>query len=68
MRLAKTLLILSVVGFFAADDPKKDESDSLKGRWSAVSISAGGKPAHGRVCQGIQIQHRRQDLLQSHGH
>ena len=45
MRLAKTLLILSVVGLFAADDPKKDESDSLKGRWSAVSISAGGKPA-----------------------
>jgi len=45
MRLASTLLILSAAGFLAADDPKKDEANSLKGKWSAVSISVGGKPA-----------------------
>jgi uncharacterized protein (TIGR03067 family) len=55
MRLARTLLILSAVGFLAADDPKKDEADSLKGRWSAVSISAGGKPAQDEVVKAFKF-------------
>jgi len=36
-------LILSAVGPFAAADPKKDDADSPKGKWSALSISLGGK-------------------------
>jgi uncharacterized protein (TIGR03067 family) len=43
MRLARTLIIVSAVGFLAADDPKKDDADSLKGKWSAVSMSMGGQ-------------------------
>jgi uncharacterized protein (TIGR03067 family) len=44
MRLASTLLILFAAGVIAADDPKKNDADSLKGKWSAVSIAVGGKP------------------------
>jgi uncharacterized protein (TIGR03067 family) len=55
MRLARTLLILSAVGFLAADDPKKEEADSLKGKWSAVSILAGGKPEPDEVVKGFKF-------------
>ena len=55
MMLTRTLLILSAVGFLAADDPKKDEADSLMGKWSAVSISAGGKPAQEDLVKGFKI-------------
>ena len=44
MRLASAILILSAAGLVAADDPKKDDAELVKGKWSAVSMSMGGKP------------------------
>jgi len=55
MRLASTLLILSAVGFLAADDPKKGDADSPKGKWSAVSMSMGGKPAPDEFVKGFKF-------------
>jgi uncharacterized protein (TIGR03067 family) len=43
MRLASAMLILSAVGFLSADDAKKDDAESLKGKWSAVSMSMNGQ-------------------------
>jgi len=55
MRLASTLFLLSAVGFLAGDDPKKDDADSFKGKWSAVSISIGGKPAPDELVKGFRL-------------
>jgi len=55
MRLARTLLTLSAVGFLAAQDPKKDEADTLKGKWSAVTIAVGGKPAQDEVVKAFKL-------------
>jgi len=55
MRFASTLFILSAVGFLAADDPKKDDADSLKGKWSAVSISMAGQPAPDDFVKGFKF-------------
>jgi uncharacterized protein (TIGR03067 family) len=45
VRLAKAVLFLSAVAFIAADEPKKDDAEALKGNWSAVSLKEGGKTA-----------------------
>jgi uncharacterized protein (TIGR03067 family) len=45
MRIANLVLVLCAVGSLAADEPKKKDADSLKGKWSAVSISFDGTPA-----------------------
>jgi uncharacterized protein (TIGR03067 family) len=46
MRLASAILILAAAGIVADDDPKKkDDAALIKGKWSAVSLSFGGKPA-----------------------
>ena len=33
------------MAFIAADEPKKDDAESLKGNWSAVSLKQGGRSA-----------------------
>ena len=45
MRLANAVVLLSAVAFIAADEPKKDDAEALKGSWSAVSLKQGGKSA-----------------------
>jgi uncharacterized protein (TIGR03067 family) len=41
MRLANVLLFLAVAGMMAADEPKKDDAEFLKGNWTAVSMKQG---------------------------
>ena len=38
MRFTHVVLVVAVVGLIAADEPKKDDSESLKGNWTAVSM------------------------------
>jgi uncharacterized protein (TIGR03067 family) len=46
MRIAKRVLLLSVVGLIAADEPKKkDDAESFKGNWSIVSMKMDGRSA-----------------------
>jgi uncharacterized protein (TIGR03067 family) len=45
MRLMNAVVLLSAVAFIAADDPKKDDAEALKGNWSAVSLKEGGRSA-----------------------
>jgi len=45
MRLATTVILVSAVGFIAADAPTIDDAEALKGNWSAISLTAGGKSA-----------------------
>ena len=45
MRLANAVLLVSAMGFIAADGPTKDDAEALKGNWSALSLTAGGKSA-----------------------
>jgi uncharacterized protein (TIGR03067 family) len=45
MRLANAMLLLATIGFIAADEPKKDDAEGLKGTWTAVSIMHSGQPA-----------------------
>ncbi len=42
MILTSTTLLMVSLGFLAADDPKKDDAEAIKGKWVAVSIKAGG--------------------------
>lgn len=42
MRVFAAFLVLSAIGFVAADDAKKEET-KLKGKWSAVSLKHAGK-------------------------
>ncbi len=39
MRIAGFMLIVSAVGLVAADDAKKEDADSVKGKWSVTSLS-----------------------------
>jgi uncharacterized protein (TIGR03067 family) len=41
MRLANVLVVLAAAGMMAADEPKKEDADSIKGNWKAVSIKQG---------------------------
>jgi uncharacterized protein (TIGR03067 family) len=41
MRLANVLLLLAAAGIMAADEPKKDDAETLKGNWTAVSLKQG---------------------------
>jgi uncharacterized protein (TIGR03067 family) len=44
MRVVKLVLMLSVVGLIAADEPKskkKDDAEAIKGKWKAVSMKMG---------------------------
>jgi uncharacterized protein (TIGR03067 family) len=44
MTLTKTFLLVCSLATFAADDPpKKDDAESLKGTWKALSGSQGGQ-------------------------
>jgi uncharacterized protein (TIGR03067 family) len=43
MKFANVVLLLAAVGFIAADEPKKDDFEALKGSWTAVSIKQGGQ-------------------------
>jgi len=45
MRLTNGVLLLATVGFLAADEPKKDDAEALKGNWTVVSIKSGGQEA-----------------------
>ena len=45
MRLATTVIMVSALGFIAADAPTKDDAEALKGNWSAISLTAGGRSA-----------------------
>jgi uncharacterized protein (TIGR03067 family) len=45
MRLANTVMLISAVGFIAADAPTNGDADALKGNWSAISLTTGGKSA-----------------------
>ena len=45
MRFANAVILFSAVGFIAADEPKKDDAEALRGNWSAVSYKEGGKSA-----------------------
>jgi uncharacterized protein (TIGR03067 family) len=45
MRLANAVVVLCAVGFIAADEPKKDDAEALKGNWSAISFQQGGRAA-----------------------
>ena len=45
MKLANAFVMISAVVFIAADEPKKDDAEALKGNWSAVSLKQGGKSA-----------------------
>jgi uncharacterized protein (TIGR03067 family) len=45
MRLASAVMLLSAVGFIAADPPTKDDAEALKGNWSAISLTQGGRSA-----------------------
>jgi uncharacterized protein (TIGR03067 family) len=55
MRLASAMLILSAVGLFSADDAKKDDAESLKGKWSVVSLSTGGQAAEGDLIKDLKM-------------
>ena len=41
MRLANVLVVLAAAGMMAADEPKKEDAESIKGNWKAVSIKQG---------------------------
>jgi uncharacterized protein (TIGR03067 family) len=41
MKLANVLVVLAAAGMMAADEPKKEDADSIKGNWKAVSIKQG---------------------------
>ncbi len=44
MTLAKTLLLVCLLATVAADDPpKKDDAESFKGTWKALSMKQGGQ-------------------------
>lgn len=45
MRIAKTILLLSAIGLIAADETKKDDSETFKGNWSIRSITIDGRAA-----------------------
>jgi len=45
MKLANSVLVLAAITFVAADEPKKDDTPSLKGNWTVVSIKVGGQDA-----------------------
>ena len=45
MKFANAVVLLSAVALIAADEPKKDDAEALKGNWSAVSLKEGGKSA-----------------------
>ena len=46
MRIAKMVLLLSVVGLIAADEPKKqDDAEKMKGNWSIVTMKMNGQSA-----------------------
>jgi uncharacterized protein (TIGR03067 family) len=55
MRLASAMLILSAVGFVSADDAKKDDADSFKGKWSAVSMSVNGQALPEDVIKSLKM-------------
>jgi len=40
-----TILLLAAVGLIAADEPKKEDADAVKGNWVAVSIKQGNQSA-----------------------
>jgi uncharacterized protein (TIGR03067 family) len=55
MRFASTLLIVSAVGLLAANDARADETDSVAGKWSAVSFSEGGKAAPSESIKDVKL-------------
>ncbi len=55
MQIAKTVLLLSVIGLIAADEPKKkDPAESLKGNWSIVSMKLDGQSAPEEVVKNFR--------------
>jgi uncharacterized protein (TIGR03067 family) len=57
MRVAKTILLLSMAGLIAADEPeKKDDAEAIKGNWSAVSMKVGGQPAPEAFVKSFQCR------------
>jgi uncharacterized protein (TIGR03067 family) len=57
MRVAKTVLLLSMAGLIAADEPqKKDDAEAIKGNWTAVSMKVGGQPAPEDFVKGFQCR------------
>jgi uncharacterized protein (TIGR03067 family) len=55
MRLASTLLVLSAMAFFGADDTKKSDADLLKGKWSVVAISTAKEDAPEDVFKDLRM-------------
>ena len=46
MTLTKTFLLVCLLATVAADDPpKKDDAETLKGTWKALSVKEGGRNA-----------------------
>jgi uncharacterized protein (TIGR03067 family) len=45
MRFPKAFLLVCVAGLIAANEPRQDESASLMGDWSVVSLRLGAKTA-----------------------
>ena len=45
MRFASAFLLLSAIGLISADEPPKDDAEALKGNWSAISLTQGGRSA-----------------------
>jgi uncharacterized protein (TIGR03067 family) len=45
MRTLIAVFVVCAMGFVAADEPKKKEATSFKGKWSLVSLKHGGKSA-----------------------
>jgi len=43
MRLTTTFLLVCSLATVAADDPKKDDAESLKGLWKALSVKQAGQ-------------------------
>ena len=45
MKFANVVLLLASAGVLVADEPKKDDAESIKGNWTAVSIKQGKESA-----------------------
>ena len=56
MRVAKTILLLSAIGLIAADEPKKDDSETFKGNWSIRSITIDGRAAPEDLVKNFRCQ------------
>jgi uncharacterized protein (TIGR03067 family) len=59
--------MLAAISFVAADEPKKDDTPSLKGNWTTVSIKVGGQEAPAGEAEKMKFSFDDKSYTNSYG-